>query len=70
MVAVEQLLWKVVVVGGSWYGLWVVVAVDGGGWEEGLFVNVVYVLFSANATYAAQYKDTTVTYMIYYIKSL
>ena len=68
---VEWLLRKVVVVGGGWYGLWVVVAVDGGGWEEeGLFVNVVYVLFSANAAYAAQYKDTTVAYMIYYVKSL
>jgi len=44
-VAVERLLQKVVVVGGGWYGLWVVVTVDGGGWEEkGLFVDIVYVL--------------------------
>ena len=45
--------------------MWVVIAVDGG-WEGNcLFVGVMYGLFSANAAYAAQYKDTIVAYMIY-----
>ena len=39
-----------------------------GGWEaKGLFSDDVYVLFLANTTYATQYKDTTVAYMIYYL---
>ena len=47
--------------------MWVVVAVDGG-WEGNcLFVGIVYGLFSVNATYAAQYKERTVAYMIYYV---
>jgi len=59
---IERWVWKVVVVSQGGYGLWVAVAVDGGGSEEkGLFVDIVYVLFSANATYTAQYKGRMVT---------
>ena len=42
---------------------------DGDGWEATcLFVDG-HLMFSANAAYAAQYKDTMVAYMIYYVKS-
>jgi len=60
----------VVVVGGAGDAVEVGGCDDGGGWEgNSLFVNVMYVLFLANTTYVAQYKDTMVAYMIYHVKS-
>jgi len=37
--------------------------------QKFLFVDVVYMLFSANTAYAAQYKGRKVAYMIYYVNA-
>ena len=65
--AVKQWWWLLVaqVTQRRWVVATMVVVVE----KESLFVDVVYMLFLANAAYAAQYKDTMVAYMIYYIKS-
>jgi len=60
--------WLLVVYVTEW--MWVVARMVVVQKEKVLFVHDVYVIVSANAAYAAQYKGRMVAYMIYYVKSL